>query len=86
MSDDLARIAQENPNGIALIEPRSGREISWAEFDQWADRVGQALLGRGLMAGQRVALVMANGIDLCVAYYGVLRCGMVAVPINPRRN
>lgn len=84
MSDDLARIAQENPNGIALIEPRSGREISWAEFDQWADRVGQALLGRGLMAGQRVALVMANGIDLCVAYYGVLRCGMVAVPINPR--
>ena len=84
MSDDLARIAQENPEGIALIEPRSGREITWAEFDQWADRVGQTLLGRGLLAGQRVALVMANGIDLCVAYYGVLRCGMVAVPINPR--
>lgn len=84
MSDDLARIAQENPDGIALVEPRSGREVTWAEFDEWADRVGQSLLGRGLMAGQRVALVMANGIDLCVAYYGVLRCGMVAVPINPR--
>lgn len=77
-------MAQENPDGIALIEPRSGREVTWAEFDQWADRVAQTLLGRGMMAGQRIALVMANGIDLCVAYYGVLRCGMVAVPINPR--
>ncbi len=37
-----------------------------------------------MTAGQRIALVMANGIDLAVAYYGVLRCGMVAVPINPR--
>ena len=34
--------------------------------------------------GQRVAVVMANRIDLPIAYYGILRGGMVAVPINPR--
>lgn len=84
VSDDLARTAQIDPEGIALVEPRSGREVTWAEFDQWADRVAQTLLGRGVLAGQRVALVMANGIDLAVAYYGVLRGGLVAVPINPR--
>lgn len=77
-------MAEQNPDGMALIEPRSDRQVTWAEFDQWVDRVAQTLLGRGMMAGQRVGLVMANGIDLCVAYYGVLRCGMVAVPINPR--
>lgn len=84
VSEDLARAAERHPDRVALIEPRSGREITWAEFDEWVDRVAQTLLSRGLVAGQRVALVMANGIDLCVAYYGVLRGGMVAVPINPR--
>lgn len=84
VSDDLRDIARRDPEGIALVEPRSDRQVTWAEFDQWADRVAQTLLGRGVLAGQRVALVMANGIDLAVAYYGVLRGGMVAVPINPR--
>lgn len=84
VSDDLRVAARRDPDGIALIEPRTERQVTWSEFDQWADRVAQTLLGRGILAGQRVALVMANGIDLAVAYYGVLRGGMVAVPINPR--
>ncbi|MCD9154040.1 class I adenylate-forming enzyme family protein [Aeromicrobium duanguangcaii] len=84
VSDDLRETARRDPEGIALIEPRTDRHVTWAEFDQWADRVAQTLLSRGVLAGQRVALVMANGIDLAVAYYGVLRGGMVAVPINPR--
>src|SRR5690606_33342415 len=84
VSDDLRDIARRDPEGIALVEPRSDRQVTWAEFDQWADRVAQTLLGRGVLAGQRVALVMSNGIDLAVAYYGVLRGGLVAVPINPR--
>lgn len=84
VTDDLRETARRDPEGIALIEPRSDRRVTWAEFDQWADRVAQTLLGRGVLAGQRVALVMSNGIDLAVAYYGVLRGGMVAVPINPR--
>lgn len=84
VSDDLRESARRDPEGIALIEPRTDRRVTWAEFDQWADRVAQTLLARGVLAGQRVALVMSNGIDLAVAYYGVLRGGLVAVPINPR--
>lgn len=84
VSDDLRETARRDPEGIALIEPRSDRRVTWAEFDEWADRVAQTLLGRNVLAGQRVALVMSNGIDLAVAYYGVLRGGLVAVPINPR--
>lgn len=84
VSDDLRDAARRDPGGIALIEPRSGRRVTWAQFDQWADRVAQTLVGRGVLAGQRVALVMANGIDLAVAYYGILRGGQVVVPINPR--
>lgn len=84
LSDYLRQAAHDDPAGIALVEPRTDREVTWAQFDEWVDRVAQTLLGQGLVAGHRVVLVMANGIDLSVAYLAVLRGGLVAVPLNPR--
>jgi long-chain acyl-CoA synthetase len=85
VSEYLRRTAAADPDGVALVERRAERrEMTWRELDEAADAVGRALSGRGLVAGQRVALVMANRVDLPVAYYGILRGGMVAVPINPR--
>ncbi len=85
VSEYLREAAAHNPNGIALVEHRPDRrELSWRQFDEAADAVARGLSARGLVAGQRVAVVMANRIDLPIAYYGILRGGMVAVPINPR--
>lgn len=84
VSDYLRETAQRDPEGIALVDEATGRTLTWREFDESADRGAQALLGQGLVAGHRVALVMANSINFCLAYYAVLRGGMVAVPINPR--
>ncbi|MCW2752006.1 MAG: AMP-dependent synthetase [Aeromicrobium sp.] len=85
VSEYLREAAADNPDGIALVEHRADRrELSWRQFDQAADAVARGLSARGLVAGQRVAIVMANRIDLPIAYYGILRGGMVAVPINPR--
>lgn len=60
------------------------RTLSWAEFDAEVDVMARSLSDRGLVAGQRVVVAMANRIEFAVAYFGVLRGGMVAVPINPR--
>jgi len=85
VSEYLRASATNNPDGVALVEHRPGRrELTWRQFDEAADAVARGLSGRGLVAGQRVAIVMANRIDLPIAYYGILRGGMVAVPINPR--
>jgi long-chain acyl-CoA synthetase len=89
VSEYLRTAAESDPEGIALLEVpgRSGgrrRSLSWSDVDTAADSVARALTGRGLVAGQRVALVMANRADLPIAYYGILRGGMVAVPMNPR--
>jgi long-chain acyl-CoA synthetase len=73
------------PDAVALVEHRGGRhERTWARLDADVDAASRALSGVGLRAGHRVALVMANRIDLAVAYFGILRGGMVAVPVNPR--
>ncbi len=89
VSEYLGAAAESDPDGIALVEVpvRSGgarRALTWSDVDTAADSVARALTGRGLVAGQRVALVMANRADLPIAYYGILRGGMVAVPMNPR--
>jgi long-chain acyl-CoA synthetase len=85
VSDYLRAAASNDPGGVALVEHRPARrEVTWRELDEAADAIARALSGRGLVAGQRVAVIMANRIDLPIAYYGILRGGMVAVPINPR--
>ncbi|HJR89047.1 MAG TPA: AMP-binding protein [Aeromicrobium sp.] len=89
LSEYLHATAVADPEGVALVEvsSRAGssrRSLSWADVDSAADAVARALTGRGLVAGQRVALVMANRADLPIAYFGILRGGMVAVPMNPR--
>ena len=84
-SEYLRTAAQEHGDKVALIEHRDERrEITWSEFDAAADAVARGLSALGLVAGHRVAIIMSNRIDLAVAYYGILRGGMVAVPINPR--
>jgi long-chain acyl-CoA synthetase len=85
VSEYLRAAAAGDPDGVALVEHRrERRQVTWRELDEAADAVARALSGRGLVAGQRVAVVMANRVDLPIAYYGILRGGMVAVPINPR--
>ncbi|MDF1704304.1 MAG: AMP-binding protein [Aeromicrobium sp.] len=85
VSEILAAAARRDPEGTALVEAREERRaVTWAELDQAADAVARGLSAQGLRAGHRVALVMANRIDLVIAYFAVLRGGMVAVPVNPR--
>ncbi|MEH3033382.1 MAG: AMP-binding protein [Aeromicrobium erythreum] len=85
LSELVAEAARDVPHEVALVELRPDRrEVTWAELDEKATAVARGLLGRGLVAGARVALVMANRVDLPIAYFGILRGGMVAVPVNPR--
>ena len=85
VSDFLRDAAENDPDGTALVQNRGERHsLSWADLDSAVDAVARALSGRGLVAGQRVAIIMANRIDLPIAYFGILRGGMVAVPMNPR--
>ena len=86
VSEVLRATAEADPDGVALVEIRGGtrRQLTWRELDESADAIARALSGRGLVAGQRVAVIMANRVDLPIAYFGILRGGMVAVPMNPR--
>lgn len=60
------------------------REISYANLDLMANGVARALRRRGLERGDRIGLLSANSADYIAAYFGIMRAGLVAVPVNFR--
>ena len=71
-----------------LIEPRKPnyyrREITWNVFNEKANRFAHFLLSRGVKAGDKVGILLMNGIEWLPIYFGILKIGALAVPLNFR--
>jgi acyl-CoA synthetase (AMP-forming)/AMP-acid ligase II len=74
---DLSKIAV-----IDLGGEESPREFTYAQLDSMAKGVARALASRGYTRGDRIAILSANRAEYLAAYYGILRAGLVAVPVN----
>ncbi|MFF2109246.1 AMP-binding protein [Rhodococcus koreensis] len=84
IGDLIRRAGRQYGAAPALID--GDRVVSFAEFDELTDLLGHALLARGLDAGDRVAVLMPNGIDGVVVYYALAKAGLVRVPLNVRET
>ncbi|HEY3563142.1 MAG TPA: AMP-binding protein [Kribbella sp.] len=79
-ADILRDTAQRHGGRPALVD--SDRRLTWSELDQVVDRTAQGLAAAGLVPGYRVLLLVANSIEFVTSYLGILRAGLVAVPLN----
>ncbi len=86
--DLLTQNARLYPDEIALVEFHPGKNIrktiTWREFDERANRVANGLIARDIKKGDKVIHLMMNSIDWLAAYFGIIRTGAWAVPLNFR--
>ena len=59
-------------------------EMTWREFDEKANRFANFLLSRGFRKGDKVAILLMNCLEWLPIYFGVLKAGCMAVPLNFR--
>jgi acyl-CoA synthetase (AMP-forming)/AMP-acid ligase II len=88
ISEMLTGNAMTYPNETALVELQPSqkirKDISWKEFDERANRVANALIDKGIRKGDKVIHWMMNSINWLEAYFGIIRTGAWAVPLNFR--
>ena len=82
LSDSVATHARLNPGKVGARD--SKRALTYAQWDERANRLANGLLARGLKKGDRVALLAYNAVEWMELYVGLSRAGLVAVPINFR--
>ncbi|MGZ4689188.1 MAG: AMP-binding protein [Acidimicrobiia bacterium] len=76
----IAYWAEVEPTRVAIVSQHGGR--TFAELDQRADRLVRALRGRGLAAGDAIALVARNRPEYVEVWAAARRAGLRLTPIN----
>jgi acyl-CoA synthetase (AMP-forming)/AMP-acid ligase II len=81
---DILRLPAQG-DAAAVIDLREGatrRSLSAVEFDALTRAIGRGLLQRGLKVGTRIGILAENRLEFIACYFGIMRVGAVAVPVN----
>jgi acyl-CoA synthetase (AMP-forming)/AMP-acid ligase II len=84
----LENNARKYPDDIALIELGPSKNyrqtITWKKFNDDANRIANYLIGKGIRRDDKVIHWMRNSTPWLVAYFGIIKTGAWAVPLNFR--
>jgi hypothetical protein len=85
----FCRAALRRPDAVALIDPPNRaavtggapRRLTYAEADRMISAIAVRLRRLGLGIDQVVGMQMANTVDAVVTFLGILRAGLIAMPL-----
>jgi long-chain acyl-CoA synthetase len=80
VADLVTMAVQRDGEHPALVDGRDGRTLRWGQIEALVNVLAARLLEAGLRPGERVLIKLPTGVEWCVALFGVLRAGGVAVP------
>jgi len=80
LAETVARFAQKE--AVVCDEVR----LTYSELDDEVARVAAGLVGLGIEAGDRVAMLLGNGVPFVVLTYAAARIGAITVPLSIREQ
>lgn len=78
----LSNSARKYPHNIAIT--CGDRSLSYRELDVATSKLAVCLNEQGITKGGCVALLLPNGLEFVIGYYGTLKAGGTVTPVNPR--
>jgi len=84
VGDTLELTAEKYPRKDALVYPRRDQRFTYAEFDETANRLANALSDLGVEKGDRVSTVLYNGSEIVLTVFACAKLGAVVNPLNYR--
>lgn len=60
------------------------KRCSYAELDKTSNRVANGLLKLGIKKDDRVFLFLDNSLEYIITYFGIVKTGAIAVPVDPK--
>src|SRR2546428_12128270 len=74
--------ARERPDKVFIESPDQAARVTFGEFEALTRRFANFLAQAGVGSGDRVSILSDNVIEALVVFWGVLRAGVIANPIN----
>ena len=81
VTEHLRHAARATPDKAGVVY--YGYRLTYAQLDEASDRFAAFLEARGLVRGDRVAVLLYNCPQYFIVFYGILKLGCVHVPVNP---
>ncbi len=85
LTDMAAKRAELAPGKVAFVDHDSGRAFTFRDIDDRANRLGNLLLKRGLVPGDRIAVICRNHPDFFVLLFAAQKTGLLLLPLNWRQ-
>ena len=80
IGDSLTRAAARYPHKEAIVD--GDRRMTYREFDDSVNRIAHALIARGYVRHDALAILSGNSLEFLQVYYACAKIGVVAVPLS----
>ena len=71
-------------HGGKTVVVMGDQRLSYAQLDEASNKVANALIGMGVGKGDRVAMLLPNSPEFVITYFGVVKIGGIAVPLDTK--